>query len=366
QMITGERPFEGETTVTLAYKIVQVEPIPPRILKIHIPQAIEDICKKALAKDPTLRFRSPLEMLEEIRAFRNREKTGKKPLVDTTIKTKVPVPGQVIPEELSVEKTQVAGVRIAVQSEISERKEPPKTSPPPPVEAAPPVVESPTVPKAAAEPQKSQETPLKTITIAICLVIIMVIGIVMLVRFAKNRGQVPGTVPGDVQITKQEPTQTLPSDEKSTSGLEAMIVNAKNQLQSNPAVAKKLLTQALELDPENFEANYQLGRLLTFQGDYRQAVPYYQKAQKLNPRVPEVSFNLGFIFMNQGDYDQAIQAYEASRALYPTFLDEVLTNLGFCYQKKNDLPKAQFYFREALKINPDNMIAQKYLKASGL
>ena len=37
QVLTGERPFEGESTVTLAYKIVQVEPIPPKVLNVHIP-----------------------------------------------------------------------------------------------------------------------------------------------------------------------------------------------------------------------------------------------------------------------------------------------------------------------------------------
>ena len=63
QIITGERPFDGETTFTLAYKIVQVEPVPPKVLNIHIPQALENICKKALAKDPTLRYQTPMEML---------------------------------------------------------------------------------------------------------------------------------------------------------------------------------------------------------------------------------------------------------------------------------------------------------------
>ena len=77
QIITGERPFDGETTITLAYKIVQVEPVPPKILNIHIPQAIENICKKALAKDPTFRYQTPMEMLEDIRAFKRRTTVSK-------------------------------------------------------------------------------------------------------------------------------------------------------------------------------------------------------------------------------------------------------------------------------------------------
>jgi serine/threonine-protein kinase len=64
QVLTGERPFEGESTVTLAYKIVQVEPIPPKVLNVHIPQTIERIVKKALTKDPELRYQTPSEMPE--------------------------------------------------------------------------------------------------------------------------------------------------------------------------------------------------------------------------------------------------------------------------------------------------------------
>jgi hypothetical protein len=45
----------------LAYKIVQVEPVPPKVLNIHIPQVIENICKKALAKDP-LPLSNPYEV----------------------------------------------------------------------------------------------------------------------------------------------------------------------------------------------------------------------------------------------------------------------------------------------------------------
>jgi Flp pilus assembly protein TadD len=51
--------------------------------------------------------------------------------------------------------------------------------------------------------------------------------------------------------------------------------------------------------------------------------------------------------------------------LSPPFLDEVLTNMGLCYVKKNDLKQAQNLLREALLLNPKNTIAQNYLKSIG-
>ena len=113
QIITGERPFDGETTITLAYKIVQVEPVPPKVLNIHIPQAIENICKKALAKDPTFRYQTPMEMLEDIRAFKRRAAVPKpahwkiRPLKPRSLSL-----APKTPEEIMGEKTQVSPEKI--------------------------------------------------------------------------------------------------------------------------------------------------------------------------------------------------------------------------------------------------------------
>ena len=54
---TGEKPFSGENTATLAYKIVQTDPVPPRDLNLHIPPALGSIITKALAKTPLKGFK---------------------------------------------------------------------------------------------------------------------------------------------------------------------------------------------------------------------------------------------------------------------------------------------------------------------
>ena len=144
-----------------------------------------------------------------------------------------------------------------------------------------------------------------------------------------------------------------------------LVNQAKGQLTSNPAKAQQLLEQAAVLDPTNYEAPYQMGRILTFKKDYSGAVRQYQKAINLNNKIPEIHFNLGYIHMSQGNYDQAIKSFDSCRALSPPFQDEVLTNLGICYLKKNSPAQAQLYFREALKINPNNSLARSYLQNLG-
>ena len=68
EMATGERPFQSENTTTLAYKIVQVEPIPPRVLNPHIPDTIGNIILHALSKNPERRYQTPFEMLSTLQA----------------------------------------------------------------------------------------------------------------------------------------------------------------------------------------------------------------------------------------------------------------------------------------------------------
>ncbi len=367
QIITGERPFDGETTITLAYKIVQVEPVPPKVLNIHIPQAIENICKKALAKDPTFRYQTPMEMLEDIRAFKRRAAAPKQIPEDTTIITKGSVPAQKTPEIIMGEKTQVAPGKIEEKAQEVPKKAAISAPPSPSPDIEIPAPPKPAVPKAAPAPAKASGSALKPITFAIGLLIIVVIGIVLVVRFAKTGPQYNKPDSLAVQGLNQGSSQPQVSspEQKSAPNLDSLILQAKDQLKINPTNARTLLEQALFIDPNNFEANLQLARHFTFQQDYQKAIPYYQKALKINSRVPEVSFNLGFIYLNLGQYDLAINSYAICRALSPPFLDEVLTNMGLCYIKKNNFQQAQLLLREALVLNPKNTIAQNYLKSVG-
>ena len=69
EILTGEKAFEAESTATLTYKIVQVDPIPPNVVNVHIPQAIARIVARALVKDPGQRYQKPTDMLRDLRAL---------------------------------------------------------------------------------------------------------------------------------------------------------------------------------------------------------------------------------------------------------------------------------------------------------
>ena len=61
QMLTGHVPFTGDTPVTVTLKHLQTPPVAPRQLNSNIPQSVEDIILKALAKEPDERYQQANE-----------------------------------------------------------------------------------------------------------------------------------------------------------------------------------------------------------------------------------------------------------------------------------------------------------------
>jgi serine/threonine protein kinase len=71
QMITGELPYDAETPLALILRHMN-DPIPSaRALDANIPQPIERIVRKLMAKEPDNRYRSAEELITDIRRVEN-------------------------------------------------------------------------------------------------------------------------------------------------------------------------------------------------------------------------------------------------------------------------------------------------------
>jgi WD40 repeat protein len=68
ELLTGERPFRGETRM-LIMQILRDEPASPRKLNGRIPRDLETICLKCLEREPGKRYQSADEVAEELRRF---------------------------------------------------------------------------------------------------------------------------------------------------------------------------------------------------------------------------------------------------------------------------------------------------------
>lgn len=68
EMLTGERPFQGNRRMLLL-QVIEDEPRSPRQLKANIPLDLQTICLKALAKSQSRRYQSAGEMAADLRRF---------------------------------------------------------------------------------------------------------------------------------------------------------------------------------------------------------------------------------------------------------------------------------------------------------
>ena len=66
QMLTGQRPFLGDSLVALAVKIARDEPIPIEQLRPDLPAALRRVVERCLAKSPDRRFQTGAELAEAL------------------------------------------------------------------------------------------------------------------------------------------------------------------------------------------------------------------------------------------------------------------------------------------------------------
>lgn len=66
ESMTGRRPFDHDTRRGLFEQIVHAEPVPPRLLNPIVPERLEEICLRAMAKDPAKRHRTASDLRDAL------------------------------------------------------------------------------------------------------------------------------------------------------------------------------------------------------------------------------------------------------------------------------------------------------------
>ena len=69
EMITGRPPFGGDNAVAIAYKHVQENPLPPRQIDPSLPDTLEAITLKCLAKNPANRYPTAQDLRADLRRY---------------------------------------------------------------------------------------------------------------------------------------------------------------------------------------------------------------------------------------------------------------------------------------------------------
>jgi tetratricopeptide (TPR) repeat protein len=132
-------------------------------------------------------------------------------------------------------------------------------------------------------------------------------------------------------------------------------------LRINPREAELLLVKAIEINPQNAEAHFDLGKLYTRSKDYSKAIKAYQNAADLNYRSVDTFFNLGFIYAEKNDYMNAEKMFLLVTDSRADYLDKAFFNLAVVQQKQGKTNQCIENLEKALNINPKNQRVRTYL-----
>jgi serine/threonine protein kinase len=84
EMVSGQRPFQGQYDQALLYKIVHEEPAALTGLRTGVPVELELLGSKCLAKDREDRFQSAKEIMVDLRTLSEKLKSGHSTVLRTT------------------------------------------------------------------------------------------------------------------------------------------------------------------------------------------------------------------------------------------------------------------------------------------
>ena len=80
QLLTGQLPFQGDSTLEVLRAVTSDEPVRPRRLQPRLPRDLEAITLHCLEKEPTRRYPSALALAEDLQRFREGKPVAARPV----------------------------------------------------------------------------------------------------------------------------------------------------------------------------------------------------------------------------------------------------------------------------------------------
>jgi tetratricopeptide (TPR) repeat protein len=111
--------------------------------------------------------------------------------------------------------------------------------------------------------------------------------------------------------------------------------------------------KAVDLDPADAKARFNLGLSLQQSGQIDESISQYRKAVEINPENAPAYTNLGFALAQTGKQDEAIEQYEKSLSVDPRNA-KAQSNLGAALIEKGRVAEGIEHCRKALEADPED------------
>ena len=147
-------------------------------------------------------------------------------------------------------------------------------------------------------------------------------------------------------LPKSAPSEQEFRKRQSIPRIDALENYVRGLLAKSPEQKIQLFTQAVHLEPNYSQAEFQLGRLQWIKKNYRAALENLTKLQPGEDHYREAAFLLGLCRYHLGDFQGAQESFQFVAHSVP--LNEVLNNLGAAQSRRN-LPESLDNFKKALE-----------------
>ncbi len=118
--------------------------------------------------------------------------------------------------------------------------------------------------------------------------------------------------------------------------------------------AEDCFREALQQDPQSFEALVNLGGALLALGRDREAMEINRHAQNARPKDPLANAQLGLSYLALGEYVTAIEYFQATEQQDPAHFTYPQISLAQIYLRLADGERAVRQLEEFLRIHPDS------------
>ena len=132
--------------------------------------------------------------------------------------------------------------------------------------------------------------------------------------------------------------------------IKSLHINANKALkEKNYSQSKILLEKILLINPNIFEANFNLAMISLQLDDLDTSIKYFEKAKKLNPDASRVYLNLGLAYEKKKEINLAIINYQKIIEIDPNN-SYAFYYLGSLYQEIYDMEKAEKNLKKCLDL----------------
>jgi tetratricopeptide (TPR) repeat protein len=112
--------------------------------------------------------------------------------------------------------------------------------------------------------------------------------------------------------------------------------------------------EILRLKPGHYKAHYNMAMALTRQGDYHNAVEHFHKALRVRHKWPEAHYNMGIALYLQGNHDAAAKQFVQALRLDSDYLAARI-KLARTLAEMGETQYAVDHFYKAFELQPDNI-----------